>query len=105
LFPDLSPVHNLLPLRILLPIQTPNSQPNSVSFTTCATSYPGFPRACAAEPFPSSDYALLRALSIASVTEPTTRVKEHSHRQLLMAIRRSTGEDNVALSGQIILAR
>src|SRR5918994_1409469 len=62
-----------------------SSQPNSVSFTTRATSYLGFPRACAAEPFPSSDHAPLRALSILSVTETNTRVKERSHRQTAMS--------------------
>src|SRR5215212_3331224 len=43
-----------------------SSQPSSVSFTTRATSYPGLPRVCAAEPFPSSDYALFTSFIIHS---------------------------------------
>src|SRR5215208_6826284 len=62
-----------------------SSQPSSVSFTTRATSYPGFPRACAAEPSPFSDHAPLLALAISSVTEPNTRVKERSYRHLVIA--------------------
>src|SRR5918992_3143327 len=74
-----------------------SSQPSSVSFTTRATSYPGFPRACAAEPFPSSDHAPLLALSISSVTEPNTRVKDLSQRQLvILACRQSATEKNTA---------
>src|SRR5829696_2394091 len=92
--PGLSPVHNLLPSRILLPIQTSNNQQSSVSPTTRATSFPGFPRACAAEPFPSSDHAPLRALSIASVTEPTTRVKENLYRQLFITVCRRRREQH-----------
>src|SRR5215217_4401281 len=44
-----------------------------------------FSRACAAEPFPFSDHAPLLALSIASVTEPNTRVKDLSHRHFVIA--------------------
>src|SRR5215218_5686959 len=62
-----------------------SSQPSNVSSTTRTTSYPGFPRACAAEPFPFSDHAPLLALSIASVTEPNTRVKDLSHRHFVIA--------------------
>src|SRR5215213_9073706 len=69
-----------------------SSQPSSVSFTTRASSYPGFPRACAAEPFPSSDYAPLRALSIASVTEPNTRVKDAPCEQPIIADAELAGE-------------
>src|SRR5215204_3081253 len=83
--PGLSPEHNLLPSRILLPIQTPNNQQSSVSPTTRATSYPGFARACAADPFPSADHAPLRALSTVSVTEPNTRVKDRSQKQTVIA--------------------
>src|SRR5215208_1965215 len=83
-----------------------SSQPSSVSFTTRATSYPGVPRTCAAETFPSSDYAPLRTLSISSVTEPNTRVKDLSHRQLVITYRHlSAGEKNTARSGQITLPR
>src|ERR671921_2385206 len=72
-----------------------SSQPSSVSFTTRATSYPGLPQACAAEPFPFSDYAPLRALSIASVTEPDTRVKERSHRRTAMSYATAAGESRL----------
>src|SRR5215207_2693925 len=75
-----------------------SSRSSSVSPITRATSYTGFLRACTAETFPFSDYAPLRALSIASVTEPDTRVKDLSYRQTVMPVcRLSVGEKNSAL--------
>jgi hypothetical protein len=65
--------------------RNPSNRSSSVFPTTRTTSCTGFPRARAAETFPFSDHALLLALSIASVTEPATRVKDASHVQAVIA--------------------
>jgi hypothetical protein len=57
-------------------------------------------------PFPYSDHAPLRVLSIPSVTEPNTRVKDLSHKQIVITFRHlSAGEKNTARSKQITQAR
>ena len=56
--------------------------------------------------FPFSDYAPLLALSIASVTEPNTRVKDHSHRETMIAgVEPAPGPWREGFSGSLVRPR